>query len=49
MFHRNREDLERQGVIFCDMDTALKEYPELVKQYWAKIIPANDNKFAALN
>ena len=31
------------------MDTALKEYPELVKQYWAKIIPANDNKFSALN
>jgi Fe-S cluster assembly protein SufB len=49
VFHRNREDLERQGVIFCDMDTALKEYPELVKQYWAKIIPANDNKFSALN
>ena len=49
VFHRNREDLERQGVIFCDMDTALREYPELVKQYWAKIIPANDNKFAALN
>ena len=33
VFHRNREDLERQGVIFCDMDTALREYPELVKQY----------------
>ena len=49
VFHRNREDLERQGVIFCDMDTALREYPELVKQYWSKIIPANDNKFAALN
>jgi len=49
VFHRNREDLERQGVIFCDMDTALREYPELVKQYWAKIIPANDNKFASLN
>jgi Fe-S cluster assembly protein SufB len=32
VFHRNREDLERQGVIFCDMDTALKEYPELDKQ-----------------
>ena len=46
VFHRNREDLEKQGVIFCDMDTALKEYPELVKQYWAKIIPPNDNKFA---
>ena len=49
VFHRNREDLERQGVIFCDMDTALREYPELVKQYFGKIIPPNDNKFSALN
>jgi Fe-S cluster assembly protein SufB len=49
VFHRNRDDLEKQGVIFCDMDTALREYPELVKQYWGKVIPANDNKFAALN
>jgi Fe-S cluster assembly protein SufB len=49
VFHRNREDLERQGVIFCDMDTALREYPELVKQYFGKVIPANDNKFSALN
>ena len=49
VFHRNREDLEAQGVIFCDMDTALREYPELVKQYWGKVIPPNDNKFSALN
>jgi len=49
VFHRNREDLERLGVIFCDMDTALREYPELVKQYFGTIIPRNDNKFAALN
>ena len=39
----------RQGVIFSDMDTALREHPELVKQYFGKIIPPNDNKFAALN
>ena len=45
----NREDLEAQGVLFCDMDTALREYPELVKQYFGTVIPANDNKFAALN
>ena len=31
VYHRNREDLEAQGVIFCDMDTALREYPELVQ------------------
>ena len=49
VFHRNREDLERQGVIFCDMDTALREYPELVKQYFGTVIPQNDNKFSALN
>ena len=46
VFHRNREDLERQGVIFCDMDTALREYPELVKQYFGTVIPRNDNKFS---
>src|SRR5437868_3787206 len=49
VYHRNREDLERQGVLFCDMDTALREYPELVQQYFGKVIPLNDNKFAALN
>ena len=49
VFHRNREDLERQGVIFCDMDTALREYPELVKRYFGTVIPRNDNKFSSLN
>jgi Fe-S cluster assembly protein SufB len=49
VYHRNRDDLERQGVLFCDMDTALREYPELVKEYFGKLIPPNDNKFAALN
>src|SRR5579885_1901852 len=49
VYHRNREDLEQQGVIFCDMDTALREHPEIVKQYFGTVIPKNDNKFAALN
>ena len=49
VYHRNREDLEALGVLFCDMDTALREYPDLVKQYFGKVIPANDNKFSALN
>jgi Fe-S cluster assembly protein SufB len=49
VYHRNRDDLERQGVLFCDMDTALREYPDLVKEYFGKLIPPNDNKFAALN
>ncbi|GIS34134.1 MAG: Fe-S cluster assembly protein SufB [Acidimicrobiaceae bacterium] len=49
VYHKNREDLERQGVIFCDMDTALREYPEIVRAYFGKVIPSNDNKFSALN
>lgn len=49
VYHRNREDLETLGVIFCDMDTAVREYPEIVQQYFGTIIPPNDNKFAALN
>src|ERR1700678_1442352 len=49
VYHRNREDLERQGVLFTDMDTAVKEHPEIVRKYFGKIIPPNDNKFAALN
>ena len=49
VYHKNREDLEKLGVLFCDMDTAVKEYPELVKEYFGTIIPPGDNKFAALN
>ncbi|MEC7844859.1 MAG: Fe-S cluster assembly protein SufB [Actinomycetota bacterium] len=49
VYHKNREDLEQQGVIFCDMDTALREYPEIVRAYFGKVIPPNDNKFSALN
>ena len=49
IYHSLREDLEKLGVIFLDMDGALREYPELVKQYFGTIIPYNDNKFAALN
>jgi Fe-S cluster assembly protein SufB len=49
VYHRNRVELEEQGVIFTDMDTAVREYPELVRQYFGKVIPPNDNKFSALN
>ncbi len=49
VYHRNRDDLEAMGVLFCDMDTALREHPEIVRQYFGTIIPPNDNKFAALN
>ena len=43
------KELNRLGVIFCDMDTAVKKYPEIVKEYFGTLIPAADNKFAALN
>ncbi|HEY3082378.1 MAG TPA: Fe-S cluster assembly protein SufB [Chloroflexota bacterium] len=49
VYHSIRKDLEEKGVIFTDTDTALREHPDLFKQYWATVIPANDNKFAALN
>jgi len=49
IYHSLREDLQRQGVIFTDMDTAVRDYPDIVKQYFSTIIPAGDNKFASLN
>ncbi len=49
VYHNVRRELEKQGVIFCDMDTALREYPSIVKRYFGTIVPPNDNKFAALN
>ena len=49
VYHSINEDLEKRGVIFTDMDTALAKHPELVKKYWATVIPAEDNKFSALN
>tara|TARA_B100001989_G_scaffold77110_1_gene53084 strand:- start:258 stop:1475 length:1218 start_codon:yes stop_codon:yes gene_type:complete len=49
VYHSIREDLEEQGVIFLDMDTGLKEYPEIVKEYFGSVIPSADNKFSALN
>ena len=49
VYHNINQELERQGVIFLDTDTALKEHPELFKEHFASIIPAGDNKFAALN
>jgi len=49
VYHSLREDLAKQGVLFLDTDAALKEHPELFKKWFAKIIPPEDNKFAALN
>ncbi|SFS63624.1 Fe-S cluster assembly protein SufB [Marininema halotolerans] len=49
VYHNMQKELEDLGVIFCDTDTAVKEYPELVKEYFGTVVPATDNKFAALN
>ena len=49
VYHKLKESLEAKGVLFLDMDTALREHEEIVKQYFGTIIPQNDNKFAALN
>ena len=49
VYHSMQKELEDQGVIFTDTDTAFREYPELFRQYFGTIIPPTDNKFAALN
>ena len=49
VYHNLREDLEKQGVIFVDTDTAVKKYPDILKKHFGKVIPPEDNKFAALN
>ena len=49
VYHSIREDLEAQGVLFLDTDTALKEHPELFEEYFGTVIPVGDNKFSALN
>ncbi len=49
VYHKNLKELEDLGVIFCDTDTALRQYPDLVKKYIGKVVPVTDNKYAALN
>ena len=49
VYHNLREDLAKQGVLFLDTDQALIDHPEIFKKYFGKIIPPEDNKFAALN
>src|SRR5689334_4684561 len=49
VYHKIREDLEQQGVIFVDTDSGLREYEELFKEYFGTVIPVGDNKFASLN
>jgi Fe-S cluster assembly protein SufB len=49
VYHKNREDLERQGILFTSMDQAVQDYPDLVREHFGTVIPPGDNKFAALN
>ncbi len=49
VYHRIQEQLERQGVIFKSIEDGLREHPDLFRKYFGKVVPINDNKFAALN
>jgi len=49
VYHRTRQELEQQGVVFLSMDEGLRQHPEIVRRYFGTIVPPNDNKFAALN
>ncbi len=49
VYHNTVKELEELGVIFCDTDTALRCHPELLEEYFGKIVPPTDNKYAALN
>jgi Fe-S cluster assembly protein SufB len=49
VYHKIREDLEKLGVIFVDMDTGLREHEDIVREYFGTVVPPADNKFAALN
>ena len=49
VYHSAREEFEKIGVLFLDTDTALKEHPEIFREYFGTVIPSLDNKFAALN
>lgn len=49
VYHNIKKEWAEKGVVFLDTDSALKEYPEIFKQYFCSIVPFSDNKFAALN
>jgi len=49
VYHSIREDLEKKGVLFSDVETATREHPEIVKKFFGSVVPPDDNKFAALN
>ena len=47
VYHSIKEDLKKQGVIYTDMETAVREYPDLVKEHFMKCVSINDHKFVA--
>jgi Fe-S cluster assembly protein SufB len=49
VYHSLKEEWERQGVIFVDSDTGLREYPDIYKEHFGAVVPATDNKYAAMN
>lgn len=49
VYHNMKEEFEKMGIVFTDTDTALKEYPEIFKEHFGTVVPATDNKLAALN
>lgn len=49
VYHNMLEEVQEKGVIFLDTDTALREHPDLVREYFGKLVPYTDNKYAALN
>lgn len=49
VYHNMRKQFEDMGIIFMDTDTAVQKHPDLVKKYFGKLVPASDNKLAALN
>lgn len=49
VYHSIKQELVKQGVIYTDMETAVKEYPEIVKEHFMKCVPINDHKFVALH
>ncbi|MDN6195035.1 MAG: Fe-S cluster assembly protein SufB [Atopostipes suicloacalis] len=49
VYHNMKKEFEKMGIIFMDTDSALKEYPEIFKEYFGSVVPYDDNKFTALN
>ena len=49
VYHSIKEELVRQGVIYTDMETAIRDYEDVIRQYFMKLVPPNDHKFVALH